>query len=269
MASNQPLPEKKRLWRSPLALVVCQVRFEELPSATESRVMLAIHGALGGRHGPYPNVESVDLNEINIPLSSPAVLPPLAKRRQGWRLRSTDRSWQISLMPNYVSLETTKYTTWEDEFRPRLEVLLDAVASHIEPALEQRLGLRYVNRIVEPEVSTPCELRDFIVPEVLGLIVHPAIGGMVTKSQQHFELDTDEGTHVTLRHGLFPNEDREGAPSYLLDFDIFRQGVQAFDVGNIQTAADSFNGLALQLFQQSLTPKMLTYLEGDDANSSA
>ena len=67
-----------------------------------------------------------------------------------------------------------------------------------------------------------------------------------------------------VRHGFFRDDVWAEAPTYLLDFDVYRQGIQAFDIEEIKEATDVFNELALQLFQQSVTEKMLAYWEGDD-----
>ncbi len=68
-------------------------------------------------------------------------------------------------MPDHVSLETTSYTTWGDDFQPRLTALIEATATCVEPAIEQRLGLRYVDRIRELELTSIGAWRDYIAPE--------------------------------------------------------------------------------------------------------
>jgi uncharacterized protein (TIGR04255 family) len=172
-------------------------------------------------------------------------------------------------MPSYVSLETSAYTTWSDDFRPRLAQLLEVVSVHVSPAMEQRLGLRYVDQITEPVVSAPQEWRDFISPELLGPILHPRIGPAVVASQQQVELDLGEEVRSILRHGFISDPARDGALGYALDFDIYREGIRAFDIDDILGTADHFHLRALQLFQQAITPKMLAYLatserEGDE-----
>lgn len=259
--------QKNLLPRSPLALVVCQVRFEELPTDVTGQAVLAIHQSLGGRKGQYPLVEQVNVNTINIPsgMTLTQAIAPVVKK--GWRLRSSDNRWFVSLHPDHVALETTKYKTWEDDFRTRLASLLEAVETHLKPAVEQRLGVRYVNRITEPRVDSPQELREYISPELLGLVLHQRLGDMVLAAQQQLDLDAGDGVRVAMRHGFLRDEEREGAFTYLLDFDIYRQEVQAFDVEDIKSSTNSFNEIALRLFRQSLTDKMLRYLEGHDEHA--
>lgn len=264
MPLDLPVPRKNRLLRSPLALAVCQVQYDDLPAVTDSHAMLVIHQSLGGRKGQYPIAEPMALNTVNIQIGGLPQQPQAATVKKGWRLRSEDGRWAITLMPDHVALETTKYTTWEGDFRQRLAALLDAVAEHVAPTIEHRLGLRYVNRIVELKVNKPTDLQNYIAPELLGLVLHSDFGGMVSGAQQQLDLDAGDGVHIVMRHGFLRDDDREGAPTYLIDFDIFRQGAQAFDVEDIKESADTFNELALRLFQRSLTEKMLMYLEGAD-----
>ena len=265
MSLNPPVTPVNRFPRSPLALVVCQIQCEDLPAMATSQVMLAIHQSLGGRRGPYPIAEQVNLNRLNIHISGPVPQPPATTVTKGWRLRSEDRRWAITLLPDHVALETTNYTTWEEDFRTRISALLDALTSQGRPTIEQRLGLRYINRIADPGVATPTQLREYIAPELLGMVLHQSLGEMVKGAQQQIELEAGEGIQVVMRHGFSRDEDRDGALAYLLDFDIFRQGIQAFDVADIRSSLDRFHGLALRLFQQSLTEKMLAYLQESDA----
>ena len=55
MALDLPEPDDAQLPRSPLELVVFQVRFENRLRVSEGAVALAFHGALGD--GEYPNIE--------------------------------------------------------------------------------------------------------------------------------------------------------------------------------------------------------------------
>lgn len=263
MPLHLPPPDTRPLLRSPLAVTVCQIRYEEVPSVSDTRIMLAIQKELGGRTGPYPVGRKQQTQPITIQAGPTGPQPILAAQQTGWRLASRDERWIVSLMPQHASLETTAYTSWEGEFRTRLSTLIDAVAQHIAPEVEQRLGLRYINRITDPEVTTPPGWRDFIAPEFLGAILHPHLGQAITVTQQQIDLEVAEGVHCTVRHGCFSDGDRPDRLTYLLDFDIYREGLQSFDPTGLKEAADMFNTWALQLFQQAVTPRMRDFLAAD------
>lgn len=255
MPLGLPAPDETQLPRSPLVLVVCQIRFEDMPAVSDARLVLKMQEALGGRAGEYPKVEKNVSQVVNVPVIEGHVQAAVPQQQSGWRLSSTVGEKTIYLMPDSTSLETTAYSGWED-FRSMLTRLVDAVCEYIDPALEQRLGLRYVNRITEPEVSHPREWRNYITPELLGPILHKRLGPAIKASQQQLDFDVSGEMQCSMRHGFFSDMARSGAPAYLLDFDVYRQGAHAFDRTNILETAEQFHRLVLQLFQQSITPRM-------------
>src|SRR3990172_10712758 len=150
MPLNLPEPDVARLAKSPLQLVVFQVRFEDVPSVADPRIALAVHKNLGDRTGRFPLLEPLRGSQVEVKVGiggSPisAEQSPLS----GWRFLSQGRDWTVSLLPGSVALETTAYTTWDADFGPLLTQCLDAVNAEVRPVLEQRVGLRYVDLIAE------------------------------------------------------------------------------------------------------------------------
>jgi uncharacterized protein (TIGR04255 family) len=256
MPLDLPAPDKTQLARSPLALVVCQVRFEQVLAVSDSRVLRAMHEALGGRRGPYPKAERQTDQGMSIQLGAAGAAATAHPPQTGWRLTSPDGGWAVALMPGNVALETTAYTTWSDGFRPRLARLIEATVEHIAPDTEQRLGLRYINRIVEPSVATPRDWDGLIASELLGLVLHDRLGSGATAAQQQVDLEVGDGVRCAFRHGFFADPARGRAQTYVLDLDVYRDSVCAFDAADIMTTADAFNTIALQLFQQAITPRL-------------
>lgn len=253
-----PEPDTTRLARSPLELVVCQVRHERRLVVGEGATALAVHEALGGASGRYPSVDEVSGADVNVVVGLGA--PNIRETKSsGWRYASADGSWVITMMPDNFSLETTAYTTWTDEFAPRLGALIDAVAAHVQPTFEQRIGLRYVDRIDELGLTELAAWQPYLRPEVLGLALHPHLGAGVRNYQQHLVIELDDGVTAGLRHGPVVDQARDTV-DYQLDYDVFRQGGRAFDAAAIKAAAAQFNIYALQLFQATVTNELLEEL---------
>jgi uncharacterized protein (TIGR04255 family) len=166
-------------------------------------------------------------------------------------------------MPDNVTLETSAYTTWSDEFEPRLNRVLDATAQHVAPIIEQRLGLRYVDRMTEPTVTVTSEWRDYISPNFLGPVLDEYIGVAVRATQQQIDLDLGDSMTASIRHGLFAEPNRDGALTYLLDVDVYRETGQQFDVAGIKAALGIFHERSLQIFQRVVTPKMIDFLRAE------
>ena len=253
-----PAADSTRLLKSPLEVVVAQIRYEDAPLAGEASVALAIHEMLGGPNGPYPDLAPGQTQSVQFTLSQgqapPAELPaPLPT----WRFVSRDAGWTVSLTSNFVALETTRYTTWAGDFRERFAALIDAVATHLRPVFNPRVGVRYIDRIAELKLHSAAEWERYVTPELLGAARHPVLGPAVREAQQQLVVEIDEDISCNLRHGLISEDDRL---DYLMDFDVYRQGVRAFDADDIKQTADTLNDYALRLFQVCVTPELLKEL---------
>ncbi|MFY9580855.1 MAG: TIGR04255 family protein [Gaiellaceae bacterium] len=250
-------PDRTQLASSPLTLVVFQLRFETNLLASEARTAREFHQQLGGRQGDYPVIEPVSSLAVQV-ASFPGLDPAVSQRQStgGWRFRSDDAAWVVSLMPDSVSLETSQYGTWE-QFRERLAQVIGTLQNVLAPVFEQRLGLRYVNQIAFPDVREPGEWEQWIRRELLGPLLHERLMEGVTFSRQQLGLDLGDDVVCSLSHGSFPTADGEGL-AYLLDYDVFRQTSQPFAADDVLEASDNFNTHALALFQLSVTR---TYLE--------
>jgi uncharacterized protein (TIGR04255 family) len=251
-----PPPDRTRLARSPLELVVCQLRFETQPQVADAQVALAVHQALGGADGPYPRLESSG-QTVNFTVA-PGAEPAVSQQGvAGWRYRSSDGTWIVSVTPDNVALETTRYTTWED-FGQRMRELLDATDAHVGPGIEQRLGLRYIDRIFEVDAGSPADWEPYLIPELLGLALHQPLGIAVKTARQQLLLDLGGGYSCTVNHGFV--EGQNSRLNYLLDYDLFREGGRPFSVDDVSETLEVLHEDAGKLFQASITPALYEHL---------
>ncbi len=252
-------PRTERLERSPLELVVCQVRHERNLAVADAKRALAVHAGLNGK---YPTIDEAANAALSI-LGGPAGLSTATDQQRGWNFRSTDGNWTVALMPEFFALETRAYTDWDD-FSARLADLVELVDKVLEPSLEQRLGLRYIDRITEPRMSTPAGWEGLIDDHLLGPILHQSFGPAIKSIQQVVQFDGGGDVEVTLRHGCF----LEGPPGdqawhYLLDHDCSRSRARAFSADAIREGARELHDLALSMFQTAVTPKLFGILRGE------
>ncbi|MEX0985345.1 MAG: TIGR04255 family protein [Actinomycetota bacterium] len=254
MVLGLPSPNRQKLPFSPLELTVCQVRFEETLAIADAKLILAIRDRLGGE-SRYPRLEQ-EQPSFQVAVSAQgAPTQPLMGQVFGWKLQSADATWRVSIMPTFVALETTDYDTWED-FGPQMGVLLDATAELISPALEQRLGLRYIDRLRDLQIRESKGWADYVTSPLSGILMHESLGPAVATSQQQALLDLGGELKCLLRHGQPEGDDH----TYVLDYDIFRQSARPFDASTIKTALRQFSDAALQLFHASLNPDYLARL---------
>lgn len=253
-----PPPDRTRLSRSPLELVVCQLRFEAQPEVAEAQIALAVHEALGGSNGRYPRLEPLAAQTVNFTMGALGAPPAVSQQGvSGWRYQSADGEWTVSLMPDYVGLETTSYTTWED-FSERMHELLEVTATHIGPGIEQRLGLRYIDRINEVDASSPADWEPYLIPEILGLVLHEQVGPAVKTARQQLLLDLGEGYSCGVNHGFVPGDNDR--VNYLLDYDLFREGGRPFSADAVSEALEVLHEDAGKLFQASITSALYELL---------
>ena len=255
-ADSTPLPH------SPLELVVCQLRFEERVAVSDPRTILDIQAFLDSESGcRFSKLEPLKRAQIEFsvgPQSAGAGQTQLLA--SGWRLRSDDGVWTVTVMPDHVIVETNRYPGWESGFRPVLHALVGAVGKFVQPSFEQRLGLRYINGVHLEGVESHTGWRVYIAPRLLGLLGDDVFGPGVRASQQQVSLELDDDVFCTMRHGLAGDESAGEQPAYVLDYDVYRDKGRSFDPDDVQLASDNFNDFALRLFHASITPELLERL---------
>lgn len=249
--------------RSPLELVVCQVRHED--RHLDASVALHIQDALGGPSGRFSKIEEAEIQTMAMGMNAGAVIAGPPDVARGWHLKSPDGAWTVALLPGHFAVETTRYTDWND-FMGLFSTVVEAVARFAPPTIEQRIGLRYVDRLSSLEIKQPADWERWIDRSVLGPVVHGILSEGVIATRQQVDLDLGEGRRCVLRHGAVA-DGRAGqvsTPVYLLDFDVFREQARRFDAQGVLVAAQDFHEQADALFQQVITPELLRYLAGED-----
>ncbi len=166
-------------------------------------------------------------------------------------------------MPDAVALETTHYKTWDGDFHDRWKRVLDAISKGVSPATEQRLGLRYINQVVHPPVSIPSQWDQYIVPELLGAVLHNHLGPRIAAAQQQLDIDCGDDVKCSLRHGFADPRRGAGSFSYLIDIDVYRDTIREFDTDDIELAVAAFNDRAVQIFRQCITDHLYEILSSN------
>lgn len=252
-------PITDRLARSPLSLVVCQVKHERNPHVADPKRALALHEVV---KVSYPTFDENATQDVNMIVGSGGLQALPSETNRGWRLRSADEAWTVVVMSDFFALETTAYIDWDD-FRDRLQTLTQTVEKEFGPSIERRIGLRYVDRIVDSSVTRPTDWRGKIDPALLGPIAHDELGPGVTTTQGLVQLKIDQATNVVLRHGCFADAESDGDSVYLLDHDCARETTRPFVADDVMASVDSLHTTALQVFQASLTTDYFESLRKD------
>lgn len=262
MPLNLPTPETGQLKHSPLDLVVCQIRFEKQVAVSDARVAKKFFDRLNRDGDTYKQIDEATASNNEIVIGPQGPVSANQTQLPGWRLPGHEEGWAAVLFPSHVALETVSYRTWDDPFKPRLNDLVEAVAEVIDPAFEQRVGLRYIDRIHQPSLSTAAEWAKYIRAEFAGPLANGNLGGSVVGAHQQLVIEVDEDVNCQMRHGTLYNEETN-SHDYLIDCDISRSGGRSFDVESIMEQLETFHTSALQLFQAVANDELMQELRGD------
>jgi len=261
MTLDLPPASDKVSARSSVTMAICQVRFEQQTNIGAGATALAFREKLGGADGPYAKVEEAEGAHRLVMGLGPGAPISETTRMNGWNLATVDEAWSLALLPNNMGLQTNRYAGW-DGFCSRLKSALDALADVVSPSFEQRLGLRFVDRIqgANLKVQSPQGWKPYVTPQFLGPVLVPGLGAAVQAAQQQLLIDAGDDTTCNLKHGPTPpNED--GSYDYLIDCDLYREGGRSFDAGAIVSVVNTFRAKADSLFQAAVTPVLLDRLE--------
>lgn len=252
--SDLPEPSSTTLKHAPLEQVIWQVRHEATSRAGDVSAMLRVRDLLKDR---YSGIEQVATSEILIGVNT--TRQPVASK-SGWRLKDATGTWTLLLLPDSFSIECTGYTRWT-EFSRRTEDVLEAVANVFSPALMQRVGLRYVDRLVRAGANSPTLWNPLVNPSVMGLANDDSIGTDVKSVQTLHLFDFGEAA-ATLRTSCAPDSVAAGF-SMLIDTDCYDEKAREFNVGNILATTHFLHGVNLRLFQKTVAPAYLRDLAND------
>ncbi|MFE1881880.1 TIGR04255 family protein [Streptomyces diastatochromogenes] len=253
-------PEDRRLKKPPLALVVCQVRHETEYAASDAARALKIKEALGW---PTEISESVTQG-VNVALGqSFGLTASQTSAVRGWQLRSPDGGWIVNIQPDHFAIETTAYEGWE-EFKRRLEKLTQAVTQHVSPSLRHRVGLRFVNQIMHPNVSGPQDWAAYIGERIYQEKLYSSLDTGLRAAMQVIEVAAPEGNTLIMRHGFQTSRHGEEM-AYVLDNDCSRGGSIEFDVPSLLEVAESLHKLALRAFEMGTSEELRKYLAEEAA----
>lgn len=182
-------------------------------------------------------------------------------KARGWQFLTTDGRLTVTVLPDKVRIQTRNYERWRDSLLEPLLAVLSSIEDVVKPALVQRVGLRYINRLTDAHADNVHSWDGRIAATILGPLSHEVLGGAVTAAQQQFELSLGEGQGSTIRHGVFRDAIMRNAYSYLIDIDVFDQATARFDRNAIAGHATQLNRTALAIFQQMITPDYLESLD--------
>lgn len=253
-----PLPSEVPLKNAPLVRVIAQLRFPEILSVEQRDFVAPFQEAIRAK---YPILRQ---EHTLARLVGPSGVAPV-KPQIAWRFTDTEGHWRVSLTPEFLALETTKYVSRSDFFG-RLRAVAEALAKHVEPGQIDRLGVRYIDRITGEAVD---DIAKLVRPEVRGITgTIAAAHAAHALSESMFDLSD---ARVLARWGCLP----AGATvdpaaiepakdkSWILDLDMFSTAPMPFAVERVVAEAQRYAERIYTVFRWVVTDDFLVRYGGN------
>lgn len=250
-----PPPPEIPLPSAPLIRVIAQVRFPLVTSVLKQEFI-----------APFQEAVRIDYAVLRAEQSRTVIFGSDGAAQQStgvvWRFEDVDRGWRLSLAPDFLALETTRYVS-RDNFLARFERVLVALRDHIDPPVIDRLGLRYIDRVVGDDV--PGVLPDLMRPEIAGILRTP-LAGYARHAIVENVFSLPEGTgNLMARWGLVPKSatvdpsaiEPTDQPSWLLDLDAFLTETRPFEIDAIVAETRGFAERIYSFFRWVVTKKFI------------
>ena len=239
--------DRVRFGTNVLRQVICQVRFSHSFEIEEPSSIAGFQKALKER---YP--AALPREELLFELSVRGSQTSDLRTPSIYRFRDVSGVWIASLSPDWVGLETTGYTDYE-EFRERLEQVVRLVEEQFAPAQTERIGFRYVNEL-------PCgakgDWRALVRPELHGLAADDTVLDHLIESVEELHLVVGE-SRLNVRHGVAMDGDTQ---CYTFDIDAFCEARDSFDSERIVLTVNDLKARAWSFFRGSMTDELLSQL---------
>ncbi|MFF1530272.1 TIGR04255 family protein [Cellulomonas sp. NPDC058312] len=258
-----PAADQTQLPAPPLELAVAEVRFVgAAATALEPAVGLRLREVMNEAGLSVTGMERAQQNVVSFDINATGEAQQRVENHQvGWQYADAERSASVTILGASIAVQAARYERWSVTMAPLIEAALAAVDEVMSPQVTDRVGLRYIDRFVDPSAQSPGAWVGRIHHDLIGPVSHPVFGDRLTAAQQQLELRLEPECGALIRHGAFQDAQAGGRFSYLLDIDTFDERKVAFDPRDIVDRAQALNRTALSLFQASLTDEYLRELK--------
>lgn len=253
-----PEPKEVHLPAAPLVKILSQIRFSSIASIGKKEFIAPFQEAI--RHN-YPKLEQDQGIEVSFSPQGGSF-----SNKVIWRMLDKNLQWRVSIGENFLSLETSQYPGRE-VFLKALKEVIEKLQSAIKPDLVERIGLRYINRII---FNSRDRLATLLQPGVLG-IVDDEVDEYLTSSFTETRFLLPDGLKVHGKWGLLPGNqsyDPTVLPpietqSWILDIDGFTETNTDFEAENILESLNRLADIDYRLFRFTVTENFLKAYGGN------
>ena len=248
-------PPEINLPRAPLVRVLAQVRFPGILKIENKDVVASFQEEI---RRDYPLFEQQTTQRVEVQLGPGG---PTVKQEPGtnWRFQDAKRNWRLSLTTDALSFEVESYTS-RNKFLARWTKAMAAVERIFEPGIALRIGMRYIDRVMDKPLDAIDEL---VHTDILGF-ARPPLRDHVHHAMSEATLSIEEG-EMLLRWGIMPANttiDPNVLPpiphlSWILDIDVSSSEQRAFDNKKLGASFRALAERAYSVFRYVTTDEFL------------
>ena len=195
-----------------------------------------------------------------VPPGIPKELEEIVSAAKLFHFLSEEKDWKVSLARNFIALTCSENRSSYEDFRERLEKVLQIFSKIYEPSYFTRIGLMHrniANKVVLPHIEKGVEafIPEYIFPE-LSTPIAEDIETLQKVSQFNDENIKANVTHVLSEaSGTFRKKEFADEKSYIIDVDCFiANKIEGID--DALTKYDVFKQLNWNIFQWSITDNL-------------
>lgn len=246
------LPEFERVIykRNPLIEVVCQLRFPPILKISHQEPV-EFQDAIRFK---YPLFETT---RVQLPSEISQIVQQLGLPLQSdvaYNFKAEDQRWNLSLTKDFIALTTSSYERYE-QFKQRLEEVLEIFESIYKPSFYTRVGLRYQDLVVRSKLGIEDRTwAELIAKHVASELHEPNFSSSIQTIMKSLVLRAEVG-QINLNHGLVNVKESQSENSevaYLFDADFYtEQKIEGN--GDVWNLLSQFNQSAGKLFRWSIT----------------
>lgn len=264
MSMDLPQNERIQFKKSPLRLVIGQIRFTIMPRFEQKGFIADFQEAIRTDY-PKASREAVVTYQLS-PTGINSDTSGIA-----WRFSSKDSQWAVIINEAALTLEARNYRLSND-FIDRFQHLLEAAQEILDITDCLRLGLRYINEVRYPAAETLGDWQELLNPKLVGFDAAQLLSGQVNHTLQEIQVSRPDGIFA-IRHGLLSGvavpplskEEPIGGRFYLLDLDYYDTNEYDLDIPDILKKMRNYNEMISRFFRWTLSEKLSLYLEPEHA----
>jgi len=242
------------LTNNQLELAVIDVQLTEITAPIAAEDGLRILNLAIQKGMPDVHVEPTERRDINVFLGEDGGPTVSNEVTAGWQYSAANVPFTAIVLPTSATLQTNHYQSFGTSLGRPFFALLQGIAEVLHPPAVSRLGLRYVNRLVDKHAVTPDFWVGRINEPLLGPVVTPTLSALTVTAQQQFELVLEGSVGATVRYGLISNGQQPALWNYLVDIDVYDSALTLLDPEETFNHARRLNATALALFHLVVTP---------------